>query len=124
MEHENDITGYLASLDIKNRGDLKVANFELRSGGSYIKATEKWEPNYFPMEAWLDDHIKKLENAKLGDLLTIKYRAVPRKLDLGDFKKKVIVWKTIKIKNWSEIGGKKDVADSVQIAFNEEIFKG
>ena len=125
MFHENEITGYLSSCDIQKRGDSTVANIELRFNGAFNKHIEKYEPYYFPVESWLEEHIKKLKVANKNDLLTIRYRAVPRKLIVDGFQKKVIVWKLKDMKNWNESKVKKqNEEEPLQMSFDEKILEG
>lgn len=120
MEQEAYITGVLADCKVNKRGEKKVANIEVRSGGQYSKDKARFDHFYYPLEAWLDDQIETLENAPIGSYVYIKYRAVPKKIDTGKFKTKIIVWKCLKIKILHKGGIKNNSAPVGQIAFSEE----
>lgn len=121
MEHENEFTGVLASVSVNERDKYKVANIELKNGGVWNEKDQKYEPYYFPLEAWLDDHIKKIRGFKEGDIITVRYRAVPRKVTIDGYKKKIIVWKVIKIQSWNE--KKRPKENAVQLSFSEQVLE-
>lgn len=120
MEQEGYITGILAECKVNQRGEKKVANIEVRAGGQYSKENARYNHFYFPLEAWLEDQIETLENTSIGSYVYIKYRAIPKKIDTGKFKTKVIVWKCLKIKILHKGGINNKSVPVGQIAFSEE----
>lgn len=125
MHLEYTLTGILGSVEIKKAGTGKVANFEIAVGGSYNPDTKKYSSHFYPLEAWLEDQIEKLSKANKGDILTVRYRPYPRTVDMGDFKRKIIVWKANEIVNWnSKKGGYKEHVEQPVIQLTmEEISK-
>jgi len=100
MEYE--ITGYLGSVEVVNRGEYKVANFYIANGGTYKQSENRYISHWFPLEAWKDDVIKKLEQTPEGSIISVKYTAVPRKIKTDSFNRNIIVWKATKIISWTQ----------------------
>lgn len=119
---EYEMTGVLSSIDITERGQYKVANISLKRGGKYSKQENKYMANFYPIECWLDDHIKILKECSKGDVISVRFQPFPRQLKTSDFNRTIIVFKASKIIPWNQKKEQKN--EYQQISMDTQMFEG